>query len=169
MNRRPGMARIVALFPLLAATAALGCGPDEPARGPDSAMRVLDERRAVPIIQQAVAAERVAPAAGRDVTLAGGERLRIDVGVRDHAYGIAYITEQERITLGRALPPRQGGAEQRLRLLPAADGSIVLLLYEDSYRFDAGKAHRASVAAAELELERDVRDFIIHAQANRLP
>src|SRR5262249_35424119 len=99
--------------------------------------RPLDERRAIEVIRQAVQVEGVDPAPSRDVTLASGQEIRVDVSIQGRDFGIAYITRDDADKLGGAIPPRNQ-KDERLRIARAGpDGEIrVVLLYQDNYVYD---------------------------------
>src|SRR4051812_24465929 len=80
-----------------------GCDPP-PARAPNPT-RPLDERRAIEVIRQAIQNEGEKPAPGRDIKLADGTPIHLDVSVEGHAYGIAYISLDDAQKLGSAIPP----------------------------------------------------------------
>ncbi len=136
-----------------------GCG--EPNTPVTSMMRSLEERRAQAIIEKALTANGIAPQTGRSFKLGTGETLREDFSVPSTPYGIAYLTEDEAALLSKALPKRETG--NKLRLFRPNKTSIVLLLYQDNYKFDIGGKHSATALAAEKTLDRDVTDFILHA------
>jgi hypothetical protein len=170
IEQRIGSARLAAWGArALLATALLGCGPGE-AKSPN-AMRSLDERRALEVIQRAVKNEGVDPAAGRDVKLTGGgKELHIDVGVAGKDYGVAYISVDDAQKLGDAIPPA-AKKDERLRLVRAGDDgeTRIVLLYQDNYRYDdlAGEGHEQTTISVERALTRDVQDFITHARTQK--
>src|SRR5262245_10996214 len=74
-----------------------GCGPDQ-VKAPN-ATRTLDEGRAIEVIRRAIQSfdssspeGRVNPAPGRDIKISNGTTIRVDVGVENHDYGVAYIS-----------------------------------------------------------------------------
>jgi hypothetical protein len=147
---------------------ALGCGPGA-ARTPNPT-RSLDERRAIQVIQRAVAAEGARPAPGRDVVLATGKTIHLDVGIQGHAYGIAYLTQEDRDQAGDAIPP-PNQRDERLRLARAGtDGEVrLVLLYQTNYVFDdlVGEDREQTSVTAERALSRDVQDFVTHARTQK--
>src|SRR4051812_30449090 len=118
------MRRIVSVVGFLLAVAAsalatVGCGPEPrvPVAG-----RGLAEQKAVEVIRDAVRASGVEPTDGRDVQL-GGEgspRLRVDVGIVGHQYGIAYVTASDAEALAGTLPARNR-RDERLHVLRAGE------------------------------------------------
>lgn len=145
-----------------------GCGAAE-ARTPNPT-RPLDERRAIEVIQRAMAGEGARPGPGRDVELAAGKPLHIDVGVDGHEFGVAYITTSDLDKAGSSIPP-PNKKDERLRLVRAGkDGEVhIVLLYQDNYVFDdlVGEGHEQTTITAERSLTRDVQDFITHARSQR--
>jgi hypothetical protein len=152
---------------------ASGCAGPE-AKHPNP-LRPIDERRAIPIIAQAFADSGVTASEGRDIKLATGKMLHIDVGTAGHKYGIAYLTTGDISTLDAKtdLPPHPEGSTD----LPVVTGSgadadtIVLVLFADDYQYDdlAGEQHEQTTITAEKKLTRDVRDFLVQAKSKNLP
>jgi hypothetical protein len=150
----------------------LGCaGPPPRTANPT---RPLDERRAVEIIIRAFHEERDRPVPGRKIELTADKRLEVDVAAQGKKYGVAYVSLNERMTLGSALPPRDpamGDALQLVRGLgPEADARI-LVLHDSEYQYDdqLGTERTVTSITAERKLERDVRDFLVRAHAERWP
>jgi hypothetical protein len=71
------------------------------------------------------------------------------------------VTPQEATKLGSALPPRQPEGAN-LPLARSRDGAVLLVLYADDYRYDAGDEHQSTMLTAEKKLARDVADFVTH-------
>ncbi|MBM4363833.1 MAG: hypothetical protein FJ104_14225 [Deltaproteobacteria bacterium] len=167
----PGPAR--RLVPLgLGGLLALACGGPPP-RAPNPT-RPLDERRAVEIIRGAFRAEGDRSSLGGKIRLPGGKELEVDVGASGHQYGVAYVTSEERWELGDAIPVPEPGMEDALRLVRGAGefaGTKVLVLHDTSYLYDdqVGTDHEATVLTAERKLDRDVRDFVVRAHAEKWP
>ncbi len=136
--------------------------------------RALDERRAVEVIIEAFRDEQDAPVPGGDVALTETKKLHVDVNAQEHKYGVAYVTAQERLDLGAALPPRDPAMRDALQLVSGlgADGDARVLVLEDTeYLYDdqVGEAHEASALTAELKLKRDVHDFLVRAHSEKWP
>jgi hypothetical protein len=150
----------------------LGCaGPPPRTANPT---RPLDERRAVEIIIRAFHEERDRPVPGRKVELTADKRLEVDVGAQGKKYGVAYVSLNERVTLGSALPPRDpamGDALQLVRGLGAEADARILVLHDSEYQYDdqLGTERTVTSITAERKLERDVRDFLVRAHAERWP
>jgi hypothetical protein len=156
------------LAALLLAGAAAGCGP-EPAKAPNPT-RTLDERRAIEIIRNAVLAEGVKPAPGRDEVLPSGKTLHIDVSIEGHKYGLVYVSDDDVAALGDSIPgPNQ--KDEKLKLARAGKDSDVrvVLLYQTNYRYDdlVGEGHEQTTITAESGLTRDVRDFVTYARSQK--
>lgn len=148
------------------------CGSPPP-RAPNPT-RPLDERRAVEIILNAFRAERDRGVTGRTMALPGGKSLEVDVSSSGKKYGVAYVTANERRELGNAVPMPQPGMEDALHLVrgSGADADAkILVLHDTNYLYDdqIGEEHEATVLTAENKLERDVRDFIVRAHAEKWP
>lgn len=151
------------------AGAVMGCDPP-PAKAPNPT-RTLDERRAVEIIRNAVAAEGLRPGPGRDETLsASNKTIHVDVGVEGKKFGIVYVSDDDRAALGDAIPaPNQ--KDEKLKLARAGkDGEIrLVLLYQTNYRYDdlVGEEHEQTTITCESELARDARDFVTYARSQK--
>ena len=150
----------------------LACGGPPP-RAPNPT-RPLDERRAVEIILRAFRAEGDRGVTGRSIELPGGKTLEVDVGGAGKKYGVAYVTANERHVLGDAVPMPEPGMEDALHLVHGTHGDAdakILVLHDTNYLYDdqVGEEHEATVLTAERKLERDVRDFIVRAHAEKWP
>lgn len=155
MRRR----RLVLGLSAVAGLAFVGCGPPEtPA---SRVLRPLEVRRARAIIEHELQRAGSPARPGRSFELEHGYRLREDAQIGAGPYGIAYVSREEAALAGPALPKRDAEAT-KLRLLRPTSDAIVLLLFQDSYRYDAGDEVTAPVIAAEKMLARDVADFLVH-------
>ena len=164
--------RPAAWFRLCALVAAVGCGSPPP-RAPNPT-RPLEQRRAVELILQAFQEENEHGVTGRTISLAAGKRLDVDVTAAGKKYGVAYVTANERRALGLAVPAPQPGMEDALHLVRGAMGDSearVLVLQDTDYLYDdqVGEEHEATVLTAEGKLDRDVRDFVVRAHAEKWP
>jgi len=167
--RRTGFARN--WLPLAFAGVAACSSPEPRTANPT---RPLDERRAIEIILAAFADERDHPVPGRMVRLSQGNDLEVDVAAQGKKYGVAYITANERVRLGVALPAREPSMGDALQLVSGQgdEGDArVLVLQDTSYLYDdhVGEQHRETTVTAELKLRRDVRDFLVRAHAEKWP
>lgn len=160
---------------VLAATlvlAAIGCGKAPP-RAPNPT-KPISERRAVEVIARGIKKEKLSAEDGRDVKTVSGALVHLDVGVRDRKFGIAYLTEND---LARddadKLPTKD---PKRPRALVLAEGAgkgegetKILILFDRDYLYDdqVGEEHEQTSITAEAALERDVRDFVVQAKANK--
>lgn len=154
---------------IVALTTAAGCGPG-PARAPNPT-RTLDERRAIEIIRNAIAAEGQRPAQGRDDVVAGTEKkIHIDVGVDGKKFGVVYVSDDDLTALGSSIPA-PNGKDEKLHLARAGkDGDVrIVLLYQTNYRYDdlVGEGHEQTTITAENQLTKDVRDFVTHALTHK--
>jgi hypothetical protein len=155
------MLRAVCLL-VLAVCAAFVIGGCQPAQAPATTMmRTLEPRRALAVIEQAITDNGARPLPGRSLALRPGGKLQEAFAIAGGPYGIAYVTKEQADELGEALP-RYLPDSDRLRLVRPAADAIVLLLYEEQYRYDVGEQHSATAVAAEMMLARDVADFILH-------
>jgi len=155
---------------LLVLPAMIGCGGPPP-RAPNPT-RPLDERRAVEIILNAFRAEHDKGITGRSVKLPDGKTLEVDVTASGKRYGVAYVTANERRELGASVPLPEPGMEDALHLVHGRgeDGDArVLVVHDTSYLYDdqVGEEHETTALTAENKLERDVRDFVVRAHAEK--
>jgi hypothetical protein len=164
---------VVCLFPgVLVTFVALACGSPPP-RAPNPT-RPLDERRAVEIILTAFRAEHDRGLTGRTMQLPSGKPLEVDVTGAGHKYGVAYVTANERHALGNAVPMPEPGMEDALHLVHGTGQDLdakILVLHDTNYLYDdqIGEEHEQTVLTAERKLERDVRDFVVRAHAEKWP
>lgn len=137
---------------------AVACGG---AQHKTSILRPLEERRARALIEEALVSNGVSPARPRSVALPGDGSLVEDMAIEGTKYGIAYVTVPEQKALGAAVP---GYDPQKLDLTLArgTGGEVVLLLYEQSFEYDAGSEHTTSAVTIEGKLKRDVTDYVLH-------
>ena len=150
----------------------VGCGSPPP-HAPNPT-RPLDERRAVEIISTAFREENDRGVTGRSIALASGKELQVDVTGAGKKYGVAYVTANERRSLGLSVPAAQPGMEDALHLVRGTRGDSdarILVLQDTDYLYDdqVGEDHEATVLTAEGKLDRDVRDFIVRAHAEKWP
>lgn len=171
-RRSPWSRRPLSVALVVLAVLAFGCGGPPPRAA--NPTRPLDERRAIEIAIRAFRAESEQPVPGRTIDLGDGKLLRVDVGATGHKYGVAYVTAQERLELGKALPardPAMGDALQLTTGIGPDNDARILVLYDSEYLYDdqVGTEHEASTITAEHKLERDIRDFVVRAHTERWP
>ncbi len=162
------------LLPITLAAMALGAGCSGPPPRAANPTRPLDERRAVEVIIEAFHDERDRPTPGPLITLAPSKKLKIDVAAQGKKYGVAYVTGQERMDLGDALPARDPSMGDALQLVSGLgnDGDArVLVVHDTDYLYDdhVGEGHEETTLTAELKLRRDVRDFLVRAHTEKWP
>ncbi|HHH30810.1 MAG TPA: hypothetical protein ENK57_21040 [Polyangiaceae bacterium] len=134
-----------------------GCGP---AQNRAVSLKPLEERRARAIIERAIIDNGETPVRPRVVEVSGKE-LTEDMAIEGGTYGVAYITREEDKALAGAIPARDPEATE-LRLVRGAKGEVVLVVWEQNYRFDESSEHTATAVTAERKLARDVSDFVLH-------
>lgn len=149
---------------LLMALAAAGCGSRE-AKTP-TPKRAIDEGRAVKLIAEAVHDSGFEPEPSRTITTSTGKKIQLDVTVRDHKFGFAYLTSADLKELdGDPLAERAStGDDLIVRTGDGADADVhFVALYARDYVYDdnVGEAHEATTITAENKLDRDTRDFIM--------
>lgn len=149
------------------ALAVPGCGPSTSERGasegPD--LRTLSENRALTLVTELLSQEGIPRGPLWTVQLDHEASLEVDVRLGQTQFGVEWISPQDRVDHGDALPgPTDDG---RLRIVPGAgdsSGAQVLLLEHTSYGYANEREHVQSgvVSASEAEsrLRRDLRDFL---------
>lgn len=148
---------------LLAATlcagsaAVVGCGP---AQNRAVSLKPLEERRARAIIERAIVDNGERPVRPRVVDVSG-KQLTEDMAIDGGTYGVAYVTREEESALVGAIPARDPEATD-LQLVRGSGGEVVLVVWEQNYRFDESSEHTATAVTAERKLGRDVSDFVLH-------
>ena len=146
------------------ALAAAGCGTPE-AKAP-SPKRPIDEGRAVKLIAAAVRDAGFEPEPGRTITMTSGKKIQLDVTVKDHRFGFAYLTASDLKELkGDPIADKDGSGDDLIVRTGDGDDADVhfVVLYAKDYVFDdnVGEAHEATTITAENKLDRDTRDFIM--------
>lgn len=135
----------------------VGCGP---AQSRAVSLKPLEERRARAIIENAIIDNGETPVRPRIVDVSG-KQLTEDMAIEGGTYGVAYVTREEEATLAGAVPDRDPEATD-LQLVRGANGEVVLVVWEQNYRFDESSEHTATAVTAERKLRRDVSDFVLH-------
>ncbi|HVU01184.1 MAG TPA: hypothetical protein VHE30_05505 [Polyangiaceae bacterium] len=126
------------------------------------------------IILGAFRAEHDRGVRGRTVKLPSGKSLEVDVSASGKKFGVAYLTANERRELGNSVPMPEPGMEDALHLIRGTGEDTeakILVLHDTNYLYDdqVGEEHEATVVTAENKLERDVRDFVVRAHAEKWP
>jgi hypothetical protein len=102
-----------------------------------------------------------------------GSSLALDVAAAGHKFGIAYLTREEAIDLGDAVPKFDPESDALVVVDGVGNdaGWHALLLYDRAYLSDdlEGEAHSATNIAAEKKIERDARDFVVKAKHENWP
>lgn len=152
--------------------ALVACGGPPP-RAPNPT-RPLEEGRAIEIIIQAFREQKDSPVPGNTIALTESKQIHIDVAARARKYGVAYVTSDERVELGTALPdkdPAMGDALQLVSGLGDDGDARILVLRDTDYMYDdhVGHEHEHPSLTAELKLKRDVQDFLVRARVERWP
>lgn len=169
----PALGRRGVFLALFAIAAGVGACGTPPAKAPNPT-RSIDERRAIEIIIRGFRDQGDKPVRGREVEIQEGKKLQIDVGSEGHLYGVAYVTSNDRAKLGNALPPRDASMGEALQLVRGTGDdreARILILQDTEYMYDdqVGTEHEATIITAENKLARDVRDFVLRAQADKWP
>ncbi|MBX3181357.1 MAG: hypothetical protein KIT72_14230 [Polyangiaceae bacterium] len=157
-------ARAWLLLALLAPPALIACGGEPPRDVADR--RPLSPRRAEQLIVDTLRVHGASPGGAREVRIAAGSAeisLRV-VTVAGRSFTIAYTTPAERERLGAALPASHSADLVVITGTGDDAETRVLVLSDDHYLYDDH-----TVATAENKLKRDVRDFLVNADARGWP
>ena len=151
------------------ATVVLGCAPA--AVSAPNMLRPIDERRASEVIARTFSGAHFEPDTNRTVTLFGGKSVQLEVAAAHHKFGIAFLTREQQAALGDSLPKRAADSDALLVVPGDEQGVRVLMLFERDYLQGdlAGETHASTNIAAEMKLERDVRDFLRKASEDEWP
>ncbi|MFW6066759.1 MAG: hypothetical protein ACOC97_00355 [Myxococcota bacterium] len=149
---------------LLAVSACGGAGPP-PREATDASLRIISEADAVGIISDTIRATGAELESGWEVDIAAEEPLQVDIRLEGTNYGVEWVSSQDRLDYGTAIPdPDPDG---QLRILPGAgedEEAQILVLDFRTYRYDPDpeRVRGGAPGAREVEsrLRRDVRDFL---------
>lgn len=137
------------------------CAGCSGAQRPTKELRPLEERRARALIEEAMLDNGVRPARPRQLTLRSGQPFSEDMAIEGSRYGVAYVTVPEAEKVSGSIPAYNPDS-QELKLVRGQSGEVVLVLYEQNYRYDAGATHSTNAVTAERTLKRDVTDYLLH-------
>ena len=147
---------------------AVACASAPPVRPSEETLRVLPEAQALDLVRTVLreGGRSVGPAFSLSL---GRERLEVDVALMGTAYGVEWISSQDRAN--QVLP--EPASDGQLRILPGTQDEQtmqILLLDERTYRYDPDRERvergATSLADAESRLRRDVVDFLAYAQSS---
>jgi hypothetical protein len=143
-----------------------GCGSG--GRGSDTTppeLLTLDEGRALEIVSEVLSEAGLTESGGWSIQLATDTPLEVDVRLGSTRFGIEWLSEQDRVDLGQAVPPP--APDGQLRIAPGVgdDASAqILILDHAAYRYanERDVVQRGVPGAHETEgrLRRDLRDFL---------
>jgi hypothetical protein len=154
----------VRLRPALLAAVLSSCAAPE-AKHPNPTHPIA-EGRAIAIIARAFQDNGTPAAEGRDIRLANGTSIHMDVAAAGQTFGVAYLTRLDLSLVDPKadLPAHPSGTDFWITQGAGPDAAmVVLLLDETDYQYDdlVGTQHEATSIAAENRLLRDVRDFLV--------
>jgi len=152
---------------LLAISGCGGAGAPEPAAGAQE--RTLSETRALMLISEVLSEQGITRGPLWVVPVGAGTELEVDIRLAQSPFGIEWMSPQDRVDVGEAVPGPTG--DDRLRIVPgtgdAAD-SQVLILEHSTYDYVNEREHvqagRAGARETEERLRRDVIDFVHYVQ-----
>jgi len=165
MNARaPAIAALLGL-------AAAGCSdPPPPRYATEADLRFLGEGRATEIIAEVLGEANVQATSGWTIDIGPEHRFDVDVRAGQTKFGLEWVTAQDRVDWGDAIPqPNETGQLQTLAGQGNDADAEILVLDERTFRYDPDRARveRGSrgVREAEGRLRRDVSDFVEHMRA----
>jgi hypothetical protein len=141
----------------------LACGGEPPRR--PNIMHPVNERRVFQIVSRVFDEAGVTVERNRHEQVAG-RSMTVDLAASGHRYGIAYVTREEQLALGDAIPKHDSNSSSdALIVVDSESGDRILVLYERDYMTDdlEGESHSVTTIAVESKVERDARDFILRA------
>jgi hypothetical protein len=159
---------LIAAFALSLLPLGPGCSTPPPRSA--NPTKPVPERRALEIIGRAVRKKKMTPVEGHEITTQLGGKLRADVILQEHKWGIAFLTAND-LTQENAepLPKKDPKRPNALVVVDAVNkedtGLKVLVLFERDYLYDdqVGEDHEQTMITAESAIERDVTDFLVQA------
>jgi hypothetical protein len=152
---------------LLAAVVWLAIGCSSQAADAPKASDPLPEARAREVIAMTIHEAGERPLGKHFITVKHGHQLEVDIGVVGKGYGVAYVTGTERESLGDSVPAYDVGSNSLRLIRDLKDRQkVILLLHDLAYLADEhrGTEREKTAIAAELKLQRDVRDFLSKAR-----
>jgi len=140
-------------------------GPSGPRTATAADLRDVTEARAGDIMNEMLLELGIAHSAAWNIDDGHGEPFEVDFRIAETAYGIEWVSPQDRLDYGDRIPaPHDGGQLQTLAGHGADEGVQILVLDHTSYRYDPDRErvqHGATgIREVESRLRRDVRDFI---------
>ncbi len=147
-----------------------GCSSRPPKQ--PNATRPLDQVEAIGHIAAAIREEGETAAGARPIALPRAQQLMADVTVSGRRFAIAYVTVDERRTLGNNVPPHDVGSNALQLVRDVNDRETrVLVLHDLNYMTDeqSGDEREVSSVVVERRLQRDVRDFVAEARRQGWP
>jgi hypothetical protein len=159
---------LLAAFALSLLTSGVGCSAPPPKSA--NPTKPVPERRAHEIIGRAVRKKKMTPVEGHEITSQLGGKLRADVVVQEHKWGVAFLTANDLAQeTAEPLPKKDAKRPNALVVVDAVNkedaGRKVLVLFERDYLYDdqVGEDHEQTMITAESAIERDVTDFLVQA------
>jgi hypothetical protein len=128
-------------------------------------LQSLTETRAIELIREVLGEVGLGYERSWPIRIGSGQALQVDVRLTETPFGIEWISPQDRVDHGAALPdPDPDG---QLRIVPGGgpDGQAqVLVLDHRSYRYDPRRENvdRGAPGFRDVEsrVRRDLRDFL---------
>jgi hypothetical protein len=164
----PATALLLQAFALQLGAWAAGCAGEPPR--PPHALTPIPEPRARELIGRTFQAAGVPTEVDRVVYVGKDrKRVRLEIAAAGRKFGVAYLTAADWAEAGDALPPR--ATNDALVIAVGEGGTRILCLFASDYGDDdqTGDERTATTVAADRRLQRDVRDFLHHAEEHSWP
>lgn len=149
----------------LAALAATACGGAQTPTHRGDALRRLTEGEALTLVAEAMREAGLEVGPPFSVDIGAPQPLEVDVRVGQTRFGIEWVSSQDRLDYGDAIPTPP--ADGSLLILPGRgeDEAVeILVLDAERYRYDPDpdRVYGGAVSSGEAEarVRRDVRDFL---------
>lgn len=142
-----------------------GCGGADTRPATAADLRDISEARAKDMIDELLLDLGIGHSGQWLVDDGHGEPFEVDFRIAETAYGIEWVSPQDRVDYGDRIPnPDPTGQLQTLAGHGADQGVQILVLDHTSYRYDPDRERVQAGATGSREVEsrldRDVRDFI---------
>jgi hypothetical protein len=151
----------------LAAALLLAAGCSGTQRTGDHPLEPLPESRALEVINEGFQHVGVTPELHRRIHIQGGLEMEIDVATAGHPHGVEFVSGQDLVDIGQALPHRQHEGSLLTLVGTGPDANTdVLILDEREFMFereaDQAGPGRPTLLEVEDRLRRAVIDYLTY-------
>ena len=143
------------------------CGAPQRTQAP--ALVPLPESRALEVIRAGFDEAHVQPELHRHIHLRGNRDMEIDFATAGHDHGVEFVSQQDRVDFGDALPQRRVEGSLLTCVGIGVDEHVdVLLLDEHEYMYQTDEAYsgpgQPTLVEVEDRLRRAVVDYLTYLQ-----